>query len=205
MAACEPNAAHVALAGWQARHASVRIATQNVDGLHARACRLAAARGPRSSAGSQSSRGPRSSENLREVGSSAPSEQLLEIHGTLFRVRCTSCNARYDHRETIDASSEATLPTCDTCGGLLRPDVVWFGEALDSRVIATAFGWAEEADICLVVGTSALVQPAASLATVTRETGGRIVEVNPEQTPLTELADVSIRGGAAAIIPRLIP
>ena len=86
---------------------------------------------------------------------------------------------------------------CSECDGLLRPDVVWFGEPLDRDVIERAFRWAESAQVCLVVGTSAVVHPAASLATVTLETGGQLVEVNPEPTPLTQLAAASIRAGAA--------
>jgi len=110
-----------------------------------------------------------------------------------------------EHRGKIDSTSAATLPLCPACGELARPDVVWFGEALERRVIDLAFRWAEAADVCLVVGTSAVVQPAASLATVTRDTGGAIIEVNPDATPLTPLAEVSIRGGAAEVIPTILP
>lgn len=131
--------------------------------------------------------------------------RLLEIHGTLFRTRCTGCGDRRPHRGTIDASSRTSLPHCNACGQLLRPDVVWFGEPLDPAVIGLAFEWAKSADACLVIGTSALVQPAAGLASVTRATGGVIVEVNPESTPLTSEAEVSIRGGAAETVPAIVP
>lgn len=182
IAACRPNPAHLALARWQTAHApDVRIATQNVDGLHALAGLQAAG------------------------GTVATDLPLLEVHGTLFRTRCTSCGDRRAHREAVNASSSGTLPSCGACGGLLRPDVVWFGEALDSGVIGLAFEWAEQADVCLVIGTSALVHPAASLPGVTAESGGRIIEVNPDVTPLTRRAAVSIQGGAASVVPQLIP
>lgn len=182
VADCDPNSAHVALARWQARGAGVRIVTQNVDGLHGRAA--------------------------SDTGVASGPELLLELHGSLSRTRCTSCDARRERRDPIDTTSAATLPHCagaGDCRGLLRPDVVWFGESLDPAVIGAAFGWAETADVCLVVGTSAVVQPAASLAAVTREAGGALVEVNPEPTPLTWRAAVSIRGGAADVVPRIVP
>lgn len=181
IAACEPNAAHRALAAWQTTSGDdVVIATQNVDGLHGRAA---------SDAGLEPGRG-----------------LLLELHGSLFRTRCTSCGERRPHRDPIDTASGASLPRCpEGCGGLLRPDVVWFGEPLDPDVIEAAFRRAETADACLVVGTSAVVQPAASLATVTREAGGRLIEVNPERTRLTPVATSSLRGGAAETVPRIVP
>lgn len=183
--ACEPNAAHLALAAWQARGADVAIATQNVDGLHGLAARRAA--GDRTAPG-------------------APGT-LLELHGSLFRVRCTVCGRRREHRDAIDASATAALPRCGArgCGGLLRPDVVWFGEALDPGTIERAFALSARAACCLVVGTSAVVHPAASLADSTRGAGGAVIEVNPERTPLTPAAAVSIRAGAADVVPRLVP
>jgi NAD-dependent deacetylase len=96
------------------------------------------------------------------------------------------------------------LPRCPRCAALLRPDVVWFGEALDEHVMSEAVEHAQSANACLVVGTSAVVQPAASLALLTKQAGGRVIEVNPESTPLTAGADVSIRGRAAEVVPRIV-
>ena len=180
---CRPNAAHVSLARWQARAPGrIRIATQNVDGLHS----LAAVEGSTD-------------------GTTDPSADLAEVHGTLFGSRCNGCGLRFTDRATVDATAIGTLPACASCDSLLRPDVVWYGEALDPAVIELAFRWAAEADACLVIGTSALVHPAASLPSVTRENGGSIVEVNPEATPLTAHATVSLRGGAAATVPSIVP
>jgi NAD-dependent deacetylase len=109
-----------------------------------------------------------------------------------------------DDRTTIDATSLETVPHCNTCGAMARPDIVWFGEALDPDVLREAIRLASSADVCLVVGTSALVHPAAGLADLTRRNGGSIIEVNVADTPLTGVATVALRGPAAVIIPELL-
>jgi NAD-dependent protein deacetylase/lipoamidase len=182
---CRPNAAHRALATLALAPGSrARIATQNVDGLHAVAARdVAATLAPSPTA-----------------NGAAP----LELHGSLFRVRCTVCGTRRAHVDPIDATSHESLPRCGGCGALLRPDIVWFGEPLDDALLGEAIQRARAADVCLVVGTSAVVQPAASLAMVTKRAGGSVIEVNPESTPLTPFADVSIRATAADAVPEIV-
>ena len=181
---CRPNAAHSALAAAALRaNGRTRIVTQNVDGLHAVAAREAAA-------------------SLKPPVS--PDAALpVELHGSLFRTRCTSCGDTKRHTEPIDASSTDSLPRCARCHSLLRPDVVWFGESLDESVLSQAFESAAAADVCFVIGTSAVVQPAASLALVTKRAGGRVVEVNPDTTPLTALADLSLRSRAGDAVPSI--
>jgi len=177
---CEPNPAHRALARLALTREGVSIVTQNVDDLHLRAAR-------------------------EEAGEGDPGPALpLELHGSLFRVRCTECFDVREHREPVDTSSAGTLPRCEACGGLLRPDVVWFGESLDPRVLEGARLRAEAAELCLVVGTSATVQPAASLPRATAASGGEVVEVNPDSTPLTDLASASLRAPAGGALPRLV-
>jgi NAD-dependent deacetylase len=181
---CRPNAAHVALAAFALEPGRrVWIVTQNVDGLHGVAAREVAA----------------AHSTVRPV-LALP----LELHGSLFRTRCTACGTREEHLDPIDTSSHETLPRCRCCGALLRPDVVWFGEALDDAILGEAMERAAAARVCLVVGTSAAVQPAASLALVTKRSGGCVVEVNPEATELTPVADVSIRASAAAAVPPIV-
>jgi NAD-dependent deacetylase len=183
---CRPNPAHLALAALAlAPGSGVRIVTQNVDGLHGVAAREVAA-------------------SLLASRTVADAAAPLELHGSLFRVRCTGCGARRPHVDAIDASSSDSLPRCDRCDTLLRPDVVWFGEPLDDAVLREALARARTASVCLVVGASAVVQPAASLAMVTKRSGGSVIEVNPEATPLTPFADVSIRATAAEAIPRIV-
>ena len=183
VAGCRPNAAHRALAEFAARRAGVVLATQNVDGLHARA----AAELPPSAA-----------------PQSPPPAAPVELHGSLFRVRCTLCPHAAPHDAPVDASTRESLPRCPVCGALLRPGVVWFGETLEAPVLAAALRAAERADVCLVVGTSALVQPAASLAAITREAGGRVVEVNPAETPISAIADEVLRGAAGEVVPERV-
>ena len=177
---CGPNPGHEALARLALGTVPTRIVTQNVDGLHEAAARYAA-------------------------GSGDPSPALpLEVHGSIFRVRCTSCTYRVPHRDPIQSETEGDLPKCPVCGSLLRPDVVWFGESLDPGVLSEAFQTAREASVCLVVGTSALVQPAASVPLATLEGGGLVVEVNPTETPLTPIAHLSFRGASGEVLPELL-
>ena len=129
-------------------------------------------------------------------------DALVELHGGLFRVRCTACDWRSSsHSATVDATSIETLPRCAHCGALARPDIVWFGESLDPVYIERAFRAAEAADVCLVIGTSGVVQPAASIASVARGRGGRVIEINPVETPITDIAAVTIRGTAVETVP----
>lgn len=174
-----PNAAHRALARVAAA-GRLTIVTQNVDGLHGLAADELDAEADRSRA------------------------RPLELHGSLFRVRCTGCDRRRPHREPLRVEDASTLPRCRSCGALLRPDVVWFGEPLDASLLETAYEAAAAADLCLVVGTSAVVHPAAGIATVTVRAGGELLEVNPEATPLSAIATISLRAPAAEAVPALL-
>jgi NAD-dependent deacetylase len=181
VAECEPNEAHRALAELALTHAATTLVTQNVDGLHHRAADAAAGE------------------------SGAPDRAYpLEVHGAIHRDRCSRCGVRTPGRQ-VDTTAMETLPTCGECGGMLRPDVIWFGEALDPDVIGASFEAARTAEVCLVVGTSAVVYPAASVPEVTLGAGGTVIEVNPEATPLTPTATVSLRGTAGALVPAVIP
>ncbi len=130
----------------------------------------------------------------------AGSVRMVELHGNLWRVRCLQ-----DGRltENLDVPLDPIPPRCE-CGGLFRPDVVWFGEALPSEALQQAFEAAESCDVFLVVGTSAVVQPAASLPMVARNKGAYVVEVNLEPTPLTPIAHESHHGKAGEILPKLL-
>ncbi len=193
VAACSPNAAHEAMARLTVRDPRVRIVTQNVDGLHELALQEVLAEGTDSD-GSMPDARPAMS----------PAALSLELHGSLYRVRCLACRFHQGDRNPIDATSAGSLPHCPECGSLLRPDVVWFGESLDENTLEAAVTTAQGAEVCLVVGTSAVVHPAASLPLLTRQNGGVIVEVNPEPTPLSAVARVSLRAPATEVIPLLL-
>jgi NAD-dependent deacetylase len=180
ISACRPNPGHEALARFALGPRTVRIVTQNVDGLHEEAARKAA-------------------------GSADPSPALpLELHGSIFRVRCTSCAYAIYHRDPVGTETEADLPRCPACSSLLRPGVVWFGESLDSEVLSEAFRVAQASQVCLVVGTSALVHPAASVPLATHQAGGDLIEINPTDTPLTPHSRVALRGGSGEVLPELL-
>lgn len=139
-------------------------------------------------------------QNVDGLHRAAGSQRILEIHGNLWWVRCTRCGqAREDRRIPLPWP-----PTCESCGGLLRPHVVWFGEPLDPELLQAAGEATRTAEVFLVVGTSGVVQPAASFAWKAREAGAYVVEVNTEPTPITGTAHKSLFGRAAQILPLLV-
>jgi len=136
-------------------------------------------------------------QNVDSLHLRAGSRNVLELHGKLREAKCTRCDARrpFDDAFDLDELEHA-------CGGMWRPDIVWFGESLPPAVLEAAFDAARRAELMLVVGTSGIVQPAASLATK-RCTRAHVVEINPEETALTPHADRSIRARASDVLPRL--
>jgi NAD-dependent deacetylase len=187
---CRPNEGHRAIAALQLRRPGVTVVTQNVDGLHARALREAVAEG--------------SAAVGRGGAPEAPKAPILELHGSLFRVKCARCTWTAERLEPVTTETEASLPRCPRCESLIRPAVVWFGEALDPAVLGGAFEAARSAEVCLVVGTSAVVQPAASVPLATLDGGGVIVEVNPDRTPLSGAAGLRFAGPSGAVLPHLV-
>ena len=172
LAKLSPNPAHAALARWQDHFENFTLVTQNVDGLH----------------------------------QAAGSRDVLELHGNIWRARCRDCDARYDERPANDDEQGAVNRTnaehvCPDCGGHTRPDVVLFGEVLPTGAYELAAARARECELCFVVGTSALVYPAAYLPEIARAEGAYVVEVNPELTPLSDLCDEVLNGKAGEVLP----
>jgi NAD-dependent deacetylase len=127
-------------------------------------------------------------------------DDLLELHGCLLQVRCTGCESREDRGiEPLD-----DLPHCKKCGAMLRPDIVWFGEMLPEGVWERAELATGRCDCFLVVGTSAVVYPAAGLIDVARMNGAKVIEVNLTQTAASDRADVGLYGPSGEILPRLV-
>jgi NAD-dependent deacetylase len=166
LAACEPNAGHVAIAAWQARFPSFTLVTQNIDGLHEK----------------------------------AGSRDVLELHGNIWRGRCTQCGAREELATTPLAE---VPPRCVSCRAALRPDVVLFGEYLPPGVFERATASAERADLVFVVGTSAIVYPAAELPAIAARRGAAVVEVNPEPSGIGGRDAVVLVGRAGEILPQI--
>ncbi|KAB7495943.1 NAD-dependent protein deacylase sirtuin-5, mitochondrial [Armadillidium nasatum] len=156
-----PNPAHIAIADAQKRLAQegrkLVVITQNIDELHKR----------------------------------AGTDDVIELHGSLFKTRCLKCNQVLQNTDTPDPNAkearipEDDLPRCKSCSGLLRPHVVWFGEGLDPQVLDKADYELSRCDICLVVGTSSVVYPAAMFAPQVAARGVPVAEFNIESTPAT--------------------
>jgi NAD-dependent deacetylase len=130
----------------------------------------------------------------------AGSQKIVELHGNLWRMRCTQmCSPGWEDRNT---PLRVLPPLCPKCGEIARPDVVWFGETLPMEAIEMADAAARRCQIMLVIGTSALVQPAASLPLLALQSGATVVEFNPQPTPLSAHVDVTVRKPAAETLPR---
>lgn len=129
----------------------------------------------------------------------AGNKNVLEIHGNIWKVRCISCGKE-------EFSYEVPLgeipPKCE-CGGILRPGVVWFGESLPQDALSKSFEALKNADVVMVVGTSGIVYPAASMPYYAKEGGAKVVEVNISKTPISEYADYFLKGKAGEILPEL--
>ncbi len=135
-------------------------------------------------------------QNVDGLHQVAGNRNVLEVHGSLWRLHCTRCGRE---RENRTVPLDPLPPLCD-CGSMLRPSVVWFGEVLPERTFQAAIQAAENASVFLVVGTSAVVEPAASLARVAAYHGAELWEVNPETTPLTPLCRRSWQSPAGAVM-----
>jgi NAD-dependent deacetylase len=181
--ACQPNAAHVTLAEMEAAAAQVAAAD---SGLAAEANEM------------------RQdfvliTQNVDGLHRLAGSRNVLELHGNIWRQRCTrGCRPPWTDR---CVPLPEIPPRCPDCGALARPDVVWFGESLPGPVLEEALAAAQRCQLMLVVGTSALVQPAASLPLLALQAGGHVVEINPQPTPLSDAVNEVIRQPAAVALP----
>ena len=130
----------------------------------------------------------------------AGNQNVLELHGNIQKVRCSECGM---FTETWADDSES-VPTCSNCGGLLRPDVVWFGEPLPRGELEAAVKASRACQVFFSIGTSGVVQPAASLAHAARNNGSVVVEINAEPTPLTPKVDFAFHGKSGEILPELL-
>ncbi len=138
-------------------------------------------------------------QNVDGLHRSAGSRNVLEIHGSIWTVRCVGCGASSENREV-----PIKIPPRCGCGGLLRPGVVWFGETLPEDLLYRAFDAASGADFMLVIGTSGVVHPAASFAARAKDAGAFVIEINTERTPLSGRADAVLQGRAGQVLPGLL-
>jgi NAD-dependent deacetylase len=139
-------------------------------------------------------------QNVDGLHGSAGSARLVELHGNIGRIKCFERG----HPALTWPNDGKVPPACAECGSPLRPDVVWFGEAPPSQALEAAMRASSRCDVFLCVGTSALVEPAASLPWIALEHGAVLVEVNPEPTPLTPAATIALRGRAGELLPQIV-
>ncbi|MDZ7700962.1 MAG: Sir2 family NAD-dependent protein deacetylase [Halobacteriales archaeon] len=171
----EPNAAHEALVGLAVDGHLDAVVTQNVDGLHADA---AAAAGI--------------------------DLELVELHGNARAVACIDCGEQFDAGPAFDrARAGERPPTCQECGGVLKPCVILFGERLDTATIERARALARRADVLLATGSSLTVEPAASLPRLAGRTGATLAVVNLTETPYSDAAEVDLRADVTEALPAL--
>ncbi|KAK4316437.1 hypothetical protein Pmani_012401 [Petrolisthes manimaculis] len=160
-------------------------------------------------------------QNIDELHKRAGSKEIIELHGSLFRTQCTQCGqvtantdspicpaltgkGAPDPKAEDARIPEAELPRCKECSGLLRPDVVWFGEGLDSNILERADDELSVCDLCLVVGTSSVVYPAAMFAPQVAQRGVPVAEFNLEATPATHSFGFHFEGPCGSTLPEAL-
>ncbi len=139
-------------------------------------------------------------QNVDGLHAMAGTQRLSEIHGNIWKIRCTQC-----HRVTLNQDVPLFYPpTCLECDGLLRPHIVWFGESLAPKDLECSYAALQRCDILVIIGTSGVVYPAASFAPVAKDHGAFVVELNLEATPHSSVVDVSFQGRAKELVPLLL-
>lgn len=140
-------------------------------------------------------------QNIDGLHQLAGSREVLELHGTAREIGCLDCQARYPAEEMVQQYlANQMVPACPKCGGLLKHATISFGQSLDAAVLERAARLAAEADLLLAVGSSLVVEPAASLPRMAKQAGGRLVIINRDPTPLDEQADLVIRDSIGAVL-----
>ena len=138
-------------------------------------------------------------QNIDGLHQKAGSSQVLELHGSIVKIKCTVC----DYKDEIFTEFSEIPPLC-TCGNILRPDVVWFGEGLPQDVWQEAIFHANGCDVMVIAGTSLVVSPANTLPIYAKQNDAILVEINPDETIMTSDMDLSIRSTSATALPRLV-
>jgi NAD-dependent deacetylase len=139
-------------------------------------------------------------QNIDGLHAMGGSRNIIELHGNIWHLRCTGCS-RVEEDRRLDLPP---LPVCSHCGALLRPHVVWFGEMLDPNVLEKAYAALQTCQVLLIIGTSGLVQPAASMGALAKQRRAFVAELNLETTPQSGLYDLSLQGKAGELLPQLL-
>jgi NAD-dependent deacetylase len=139
-------------------------------------------------------------QNVDGLHDRAGSRRILKLHGDIWRMRCTVCGANWPDRR---APLPSIPPHCH-CGGLARPAVVWFGEPLPDGMMNEAEHASASAEVFLVIGTSAVVYPAAGLIPHASQSGAKVIEINLDPTPFSAMVDCALQGAAGELLPKLL-
>lgn len=139
-------------------------------------------------------------QNIDGLHQRAGSSHVLELHGSIIRIKCTVC----DFEDDIPTSFEILPPKCTKCGNILRPDVVWFGEPLPQKIWNQAITEASTCDIMIIAGTSLVVSPANTLPVYAKQNNATLIEVNPEQTQMSSEMDMTLRTTSAKALPSIL-
>jgi len=145
-------------------------------------------------------------QNIDNLHRIAGSQNIIELHGNIWEVRCSSstCKNAAEPWENCQVPLSPLPPLCGDCGGHLRPNVVWFGEMLNPAALSASMRAIQEADFFIVVGTSALVQPASRMPLMAHEAGVFVLEINPEPTELSKIVKESVQETSGAALPLLV-
>ena len=143
-------------------------------------------------------------DRLHHLAGNTP-EKIIEIHGNVFSVSCLNCGKRYERDEIeLRLRSGVKAPYCDDCSGILKPDTVSFGQSMPEEKMAKAFTCAQECDLCIVLGSSLVVYPAASIPALAVESGGKLMIVNWDETPLDSRASLVIHDSIAKTLAKMV-
>ncbi len=146
-------------------------------------------------------------QNVDDLHERAGSKHIIRLHGNIAANRCfDNCrgNPTLIDVSKIEWDTESGPPPCPHCGGWVRPDVVWFGEMLPPDALARAWELLARTDLMVVVGTSGLVSPAADMPATAKRAGATLIEINPDSTLISRLADIQLRGASGEVLPRIV-
>jgi NAD-dependent deacetylase len=143
-------------------------------------------------------------QNIDGLHQEAGSSRVIELHGTARVIRCTNCLQNYSIDEAYSLLDREMPPQCWECQGILRPDVVFFGEPLNPRVLGEAFEEVSSCDFCLAVGSSLVVYPAADIPVRAKQAGAKMAIINIDPTPLDDMADFIFHDKAGDVLSKLV-